>query len=140
MIDNEKKICILGAGGFGREVLCCLIDQIATTNHKIEEIACFMVSEEHFKETKEISNISLMSEIFKVNAKQAIRDGVKELKVWKSDRRIKHGYFELVNGYPTYTPMTEVNDVIDNGVKEVYDDIYHHKSRIDGVLKKGDKL
>jgi hypothetical protein len=34
----------------------------------------------------------------------------------------------------------EVNDVIDNGVKEVYDDIYHHKSRIDGVLKKGDKL
>jgi hypothetical protein len=36
--------------------------------------------------------------------------------------------------------MTEVNDVIDNGVKEVYDDIYHHKSRIDGVLKKGDKL
>jgi sugar O-acyltransferase (sialic acid O-acetyltransferase NeuD family) len=52
MIDNEKKICILGAGGFGREVLCCLIDAIATTNLKIEEIACFMVSDEHFKENK----------------------------------------------------------------------------------------
>ena len=52
MIDNEKKICILGAGGFGREVLCCLIDAIATTNLKIEDIACFMVSDEHFKEDK----------------------------------------------------------------------------------------
>ncbi len=69
-----------------------------------------------------------------------INSGIKELKVWKSNRCIKHGYFELVNGYPTYTPMTEVNDVIDNGVKEVYEDPYHHKSRIDGVLKKGDKL
>src|SRR5690606_21269425 len=52
MIDYEKKICILGAGGFGREVLCCLIDRIASTNLKIEEIACFMVSDEHFKENK----------------------------------------------------------------------------------------
>jgi len=73
-------------------------------------------------------------------AENTIEKGIKELKVWKSDRRIKHGYFELVNGYPTYTPMTEVNDVIDNGVKEIYEDPYHHKSRIDGVLKKGDKL
>ena len=52
MINNEKKICILGAGGFGREVLCCLIDGIETTNLKIDEIACFMVSDEHFKENK----------------------------------------------------------------------------------------
>lgn len=52
MIDNNKKICILGAGGFGREVLCCLIDGIKTTNHKIEEIACFMVNDENFKEKK----------------------------------------------------------------------------------------
>jgi sugar O-acyltransferase (sialic acid O-acetyltransferase NeuD family) len=52
MIDNEKKICILGAGGFGREVLCCVIDVIATTNLKIEDIACFMVSDEHFKDDK----------------------------------------------------------------------------------------
>jgi predicted peroxiredoxin len=71
------------------------------------------------KKTKEISNISLMSEIFKVNAKQAIRDGVKELKVWKSNRCEEHGYFELVDGIPTYTPMTQVKDVLENGVKEL---------------------
>ncbi len=52
MIDNKKKICILGAGGFGREVLCCIIDAIAATNLKIEDVACFMVSDEIFKETK----------------------------------------------------------------------------------------
>ena len=71
------------------------------------------------KETKEISNISLMSEIFKVKTKQTIRDGVKELKVWKSNRCEKHGYFELVDGIPTYTPMTQVKDVLENGVKEI---------------------
>jgi len=71
------------------------------------------------KKTKEISNISLMSEIFKVNAKQAIRDGVKELKVWKSNRCEEHGYFELVDGIPTYTPMIQVKDVLENGVKEM---------------------
>jgi hypothetical protein len=71
------------------------------------------------KETKEISNISLMSEMFKVKAKQTIRDGVKELKVWKSNRCEEHGYFELVDGIPTYTPMTQVKDVLENGVKEI---------------------
>jgi hypothetical protein len=71
------------------------------------------------KKTKEISNISLMSEIFKVKAKQAIRDGVKELKVWKSNRCEEHGYFEFVDGIPTYTPMIQVKDVLENGVKEL---------------------
>ncbi len=60
-----------------------------------------------------------MSEIFKVNAKQAIRDGVKELKVWKSNRCEEHGYFEFVDGIPTYTPMIQVKDVLENGVKEM---------------------
>lgn len=46
----NKKICIFGTGGFGREVLCCLIDAIAHTNQKIEELACFMVSDEDFKD------------------------------------------------------------------------------------------
>jgi len=48
-----------------------------------------------------------------------IENGVKELKVWKSNRCEKHGYFELVDGIPTYTPMTQVKDVIENGVKEI---------------------
>jgi len=60
-----------------------------------------------------------MSEIFKVKAKQTIRDGVKELKVWKSNRCEEHGYFEFVDGIPTYTPMTQVKDVLENGVKEI---------------------
>lgn len=52
MKNNKKKICIIGAGGYGREVLCCLIDSMAKTAFKIEEIACFMVSDELFKESK----------------------------------------------------------------------------------------
>lgn len=52
MIEIDKKICIYGTGGFGREVLCCLIDIIAGTKLKIEEIACFMVGDEYFKESK----------------------------------------------------------------------------------------
>ncbi|MCC6762258.1 MAG: acetyltransferase [Chitinophagaceae bacterium] len=52
MIYNNKKICILGAGGFGREVLACLIDIIANSNLKIEDIACFMVNDEHYKENR----------------------------------------------------------------------------------------
>jgi sugar O-acyltransferase (sialic acid O-acetyltransferase NeuD family) len=38
----NKKICIIGASGFGREVLCCLIDSIQNTDYKIADIACFM--------------------------------------------------------------------------------------------------
>jgi hypothetical protein len=88
------------------------------TNDEITE-SIKDVIENGVKETKEISNISLMSEIFKVNAKQAIRDGVKELKVWKSNRCEEHGYFEFVDGIPTYTPMIQVKDVLENGVKEI---------------------
>jgi hypothetical protein len=125
------------------------------------------------KKTKEISNISLMSEIFKVNAKQAIRDGVKELKVWKSNRCEEHGYFELVDGIPTYTPMIQVKDVLENGVKElkelpdksgefrgygdwyrrqgnmtkphteyvkeVIEDSYNHRGRVEGIIRNTDK-
>lgn len=48
---NNKKICIFGTGGFGREVLCCLIDYInANNNSKIEDITCFMVDDEYFKD------------------------------------------------------------------------------------------
>jgi hypothetical protein len=113
-----------------------------------------------------------MSEIFKVNAKQAIRDGVKELKVWKSNRCEEHGYFELVDGIPTYTPMIQVKDVLENGVKEmqplpaqdgnrdwglyyhrqedrtkphteyvkeVIEDSYNHRGRVEGIIRNTDK-
>lgn len=46
----NNRICIFGTGGFGREVLCCIIDIIEKTNNRIEDIACFMVSDDHYKE------------------------------------------------------------------------------------------
>ena len=52
MFENGEKICIYGIGGFGREVLCCLLDIIAPTSVKIEEAVCFMVSDNYYKEDK----------------------------------------------------------------------------------------
>lgn len=31
--------------------------------------------------------------------------------------------------------VPNINEVIDNGIKETHDDVYHHKGRIDGVIK-----
>lgn len=45
-MEKMKKICILGGGGFAREVLCCLIDGISRTGGRIEDIACFMLLDE----------------------------------------------------------------------------------------------
>jgi hypothetical protein len=145
-------------------------DHLATTFEITENINDAI--ENGVKETKEISNISLMSEMFKVNAKRAMRDGVKELKVWKSNRCEEHGYFEFVDGIPTYTPMTQVKDVLENGVKEiqplpardgnrdwglyyqrqknltkphteyvkeVIEDPYNHRDRVEGVIRNTDK-
>jgi sugar O-acyltransferase (sialic acid O-acetyltransferase NeuD family) len=50
-MDN-KKICIIGAGGFGREVLLCVVDSITTTNLKLEDTVCFMVEDEYLVENK----------------------------------------------------------------------------------------
>jgi sugar O-acyltransferase (sialic acid O-acetyltransferase NeuD family) len=52
MVQNDRKFCIAGVGGFGRETLCCLIDMISGSGLKIEETACFMVSDEYFREEK----------------------------------------------------------------------------------------
>jgi hypothetical protein len=100
--------------------------------------------------------------------KYAIENGVKEIKSvegpihkivkrLKANNAIENGFKEILplpaqdgnRDWGLYyqrqsditKPHTEyVKDVINNGVKEIYDDIYHHKSRIEGVLKKGDKL
>lgn len=56
----DKKICIFGTGGFGREVLCCLKDAIANDGANIEDIACFMVSEEYLTEEK-IMGVDVLS-------------------------------------------------------------------------------
>ena len=47
-MKTRKKIGIIGAGGFGKETLCCLIDSIANTNLKIEDMAAFIVDDVHF--------------------------------------------------------------------------------------------
>jgi sugar O-acyltransferase (sialic acid O-acetyltransferase NeuD family) len=52
MINIEKKICIIGAGGFAKEALCCLIDEMASSNRNMEEIACFMVNDVDYSEQK----------------------------------------------------------------------------------------
>jgi predicted peroxiredoxin len=35
---------------------------------------------------------------------------------------------------------SEVSDVIQNGIKETHDDVYHHKGRVDGVIRNGVKV
>lgn len=81
---NEKKICIIGTGGFGRETLTCLIDGISTTELKIEEIAVFMVNDEYYEES-EILGIPVIkdSEFIADNYKVvvAIGDSIKRKKV-----------------------------------------------------------
>lgn len=52
MKNNQKKICIVGTGGFGRETLLCIIDKISKTNLKVENTVCFMVEDENFVEKK----------------------------------------------------------------------------------------
>jgi hypothetical protein len=85
------------------------------------------------KETKEISNISLMSEIFKVNAKQAIRDGVKELKELPDKSGEFRGYGDYYRKQKDMTkPHTEY-------VKEVIEDSYNHMGRVEGVIRNTDK-
>lgn len=44
-----RKYCIFGAGGFGREVLCCLEDLYP--NQNLNEIVHFMVDDENFQES-----------------------------------------------------------------------------------------
>jgi hypothetical protein len=121
-LDQDERIDDIIENGVKetKESMLESLEQIdhQVTNSEITENINDAI-ENGVKKTKEISNISLMSEIFKVNAKQAIRDGVKELKVWKSNRCEEHGYFEFVDGIPTYTPMIQVKDVLENGVKEL---------------------
>ena len=91
------------------------------------------IIENGVKETKEISNISLMSEIFKVNAKQAIRDGVKELKELPDKSGEFKGYGDWYRRQGNMTkPHTEY-------VKEVIKDSYNHMGRVEGVIRNTDK-
>jgi hypothetical protein len=85
------------------------------------------------KEIGVISNISLMSEIFKVNANRAIRDGVKELKELPDKSGEFRGYGDYYRKQKDMTkPHTEY-------VKEVIEDSYNHMGRVEGVIRNTDK-
>ena len=47
---TEKKICIIGAGGFGREVLFCLIDILSIAKLKAKSKIVFMVDDKNYEE------------------------------------------------------------------------------------------
>lgn len=55
----KKKICIIGTGGCGRDAMTCLIDQLATKGLKAKDVACFMVSDEHFNQ-REVMGIEVI--------------------------------------------------------------------------------
>ncbi|MFT4019649.1 MAG: acetyltransferase [Agriterribacter sp.] len=52
MISLEKKICIAGAGGLGREVLSYILDELDPKGIKAEDHVCFMQSDDHIRETQ----------------------------------------------------------------------------------------
>ena len=58
MTLHDKKICIVGAGGFAREVFCCIIDGL-TNLDRIEDKICFMVADEDYNETS-LMNINVI--------------------------------------------------------------------------------
>ncbi|MFT3747373.1 MAG: acetyltransferase [Agriterribacter sp.] len=52
MISLEKKICIAGAGGLGREVFSYILDELAPKGINAEDHICFMQSDDHIRETR----------------------------------------------------------------------------------------
>ena len=48
---SSKKYCIVGTGGFGREVLCCLIDYLASVESQVQGRVIFMVDDEYYQHT-----------------------------------------------------------------------------------------
>jgi predicted peroxiredoxin len=132
------------------------------TNDEITE-SIKDVIENGVKETKEISNISLMSEFFNVNARRAIRDGVKELQPlpaqdgnrdWgnyyrgKEDRTkpfneyldeaIRFGVKEVIEEH--HHRRREVLVTIKDGVKETHQDCSNNIARVEGIIRVGKKL
>jgi predicted peroxiredoxin len=51
---------------------------------------------------------------------------------------IEHGV-KLTNSSLQIDGSCVVEDVIQNGIKETHDDVYHHKGRVDGVIRNGVK-
>lgn len=50
----DRRLCIFGTGGCGRETLCCIIDSVDSTDFDYKRDVVFMVDDEHY------SNSSLL--------------------------------------------------------------------------------
>lgn len=61
MLRPDRKICIVGTGGFAREVLCCLADVLSILGKQVTEASCFMETDEHYRET-EIMGVPVIRE------------------------------------------------------------------------------
>jgi sugar O-acyltransferase (sialic acid O-acetyltransferase NeuD family) len=57
--DLDKKICIVGTGGFGRETLTIWADLIDRTGHKLKDVTVFMVDDSHYS-AKEILGVPVV--------------------------------------------------------------------------------
>ena len=57
---RDKKICIIGTGGFGRETLCCLIDVLQGTGINVADVACIMVTDNN-EHTGKIMGVDIIS-------------------------------------------------------------------------------
>lgn len=51
MIKFEGKIAVFGAGGFGKETMCYIMDCLSDTKYKMEEIAIFVVDDRYYTES-----------------------------------------------------------------------------------------
>jgi len=85
------------------------------------------------------------------DVEDAIENGVKKTKrSYESSRRrrtkdtiqngVKNTYSDFVPQEYDWSNQFDVKEVIENGVKETHDDVYHHKGRVDGVIRNGVKV
>ncbi|MEI6852595.1 MAG: acetyltransferase [Bacteroidota bacterium] len=96
-IQYNKKVCIVGTGGFGRETLCCLIDSLAAQNLKAADIACFMVADQDFQE-KTVMGIPVIPQSQFEPDKYEVLVGIGDSKTRK----------KVVEGLPAGTKFTTV--------------------------------
>jgi hypothetical protein len=54
----------------------------------------------------------------KLGVEDAIENGVKDIKSMKQDRNGRHGILKIEDEIPTHIYMDQVQDVIQNGVKQ----------------------
>ena len=79
-----------------------------------------------------------------ISVEDTIQNGVKQTELSKRDFFPKDIIQDGVKINGTYVggkrQKENVEVVIDYGVKETYDDVYHHKGRIGGMIRNGKKL